>query len=81
MPVFTFRKQFFTRPHLWLITLIGVIAPRRWRADWRKKVERLVAGREFSTADLQSAAKVAVVSESLWLTRFRGRRVGRRGWR
>jgi predicted permease len=39
----------------------GFIGPRYFETEGI----RLVAGREFSTADLQSAAKVAVVSESM----------------
>jgi hypothetical protein len=27
------------KPHLWLITFIGVIVPRRLRADWRREWE------------------------------------------
>ena len=27
-------KQRLMKPHLWLIKLIGVIVPRRLRADW-----------------------------------------------
>ena len=27
------------KPHLWLIRLIGVIVPRRLRADWRQEWE------------------------------------------
>jgi len=34
------RSQFAVRPHLWLIALVGVIVPRRLRADWRQEWER-----------------------------------------
>ncbi len=30
---------FRTKPHLWLIALIGVIVPRHLRADWRQAWE------------------------------------------
>jgi hypothetical protein len=31
------------KPHLWLIAFIGVIVPRRLRADWATKVDPMVA--------------------------------------
>src|SRR5262245_807173 len=34
------------RPHLWLIRLIGVIVPRRLRADWRQEWEAELRHRE-----------------------------------
>ncbi len=51
MRVFSLRKQFFTRPHLWLITVIGVIVPRRLRADWRQEWEAELRHRERLLAD------------------------------
>ncbi len=51
MPVFSLRKQFFTRPHLWLITVIGVIVPRRLRADWRQEWEAELRYRERLLAE------------------------------
>ncbi len=36
----------FSRLHLWLITLIGVIVPRRLRADWRQEWEAELHYRE-----------------------------------
>ena len=51
MPVFSLRKQFFTRPHLWLITVIGVIVPRRLRADWRQEWEAELRHRERLLAE------------------------------
>jgi predicted permease len=35
-----------SRPHLWLIVLIGVIVPRRLRADWRQEWEAELRYRE-----------------------------------
>jgi len=39
------------RPHLWLIHFIGVIVPRRLRADWRQEWESELRCREFMLAD------------------------------
>jgi len=44
---YTFRA----RPHLWLIRLIGVIVPRRLRADWRQEWEAELRHREQLLAD------------------------------
>jgi putative ABC transport system permease protein len=46
MQDFSLRKQFGTRPHLWLIAMIGVIVPRRLRADWRQEWEAELRYRE-----------------------------------
>ena len=40
------RKYGLTRPHLWLIRVIGVIVPRRLRADWRQEWEAELCNRE-----------------------------------
>src|SRR5438105_12169967 len=34
------------KPHLWVIALVGVIVPRRWRADWRQEWEAELRYRE-----------------------------------
>jgi putative ABC transport system permease protein len=39
------------RPHLWLIRLIGVIVPRRLRADWRQEWESELRNREMLLAE------------------------------
>ena len=39
------------RPHLWLIRLIGVIVPRRLRADWRQEWEAELNHREAMLAE------------------------------
>ena len=39
------------RPHLWLIRLIGVIVPRRLRADWRQEWEAELRYRERLLAE------------------------------
>src|SRR5215470_15639348 len=44
------RKSLW-RPHLWLISMIGVIVPRRLRADWRREWEAELRYREQLLAD------------------------------
>jgi putative ABC transport system permease protein len=39
------------KPHLWLIKLIGVLVPRRLRADWRQEWEAELRHRESLLAD------------------------------
>ncbi|HKQ91013.1 MAG TPA: ABC transporter permease [Blastocatellia bacterium] len=51
MPAHDHRKEFFSRPHLWLIALAGVIVPRRLRADWRQEWEAELRYRETLLAD------------------------------
>ncbi|HKF56466.1 MAG TPA: ABC transporter permease, partial [Blastocatellia bacterium] len=46
MSLLTRCKQFFARPHLSLIALLGVIVPRRLRADWRHEWEAELQYRE-----------------------------------
>src|SRR5215475_9781951 len=45
------RKYGLTRPHLWLIRVIGVIVPRRLRADWRQEWEAELRSREALLAE------------------------------
>ena len=40
-----------SKPHLWLIRLVGVIVPRRLRADWRQEWEAELRHREGMLAD------------------------------
>ena len=40
------RKRFLKRPHLALISLLGVIVPRRLRADWRQEWQAELRHRE-----------------------------------
>jgi hypothetical protein len=49
--IFSLRKQFLTRPHLWLIAVIGVIVPQRLRADWRQEREAELRHRERLLAE------------------------------
>ncbi len=51
MPTFSARKRFGGRPHLWLIAMIGVIVPRRLRADWRQEWEAELRYRERLLAE------------------------------
>jgi putative ABC transport system permease protein len=44
-------KRLFNRPHLQLIALVGVIVPRRLRADWRQEWEAELRHREAMLAD------------------------------
>ncbi len=44
-------KQRLGKPHLWLISLIGVIVPRRLRADWRQEWEAELRYREELLAE------------------------------
>jgi putative ABC transport system permease protein len=39
------------KPHLWLIKFIGIIVPRRFRADWRQEWEAELRYRETLLAD------------------------------
>ena len=71
----------FSRPHLRLIALIGLIVPRRVRADWRREWETELRYRELLLADwdrLDWRHKLDLVRRStsafwdaLWLQRNR----------
>jgi predicted permease len=45
------NKERFSKPHLWIIHMIGVIVPRRLRADWRQEWEAELRYREELLAD------------------------------
>src|SRR5262249_39702729 len=49
--MFKRRKDGLTKPHLWLIRVIGVIVPRRLRADWRQEWEAELRYREELLAE------------------------------
>ncbi len=51
MPDHDHRKELFSRPHLWLIKFIGLIVPRRLRADWRQEWEAELRYRELLLAE------------------------------
>ena len=44
-------KAFFSKPHLGLIAIVGVIVPRRLRMDWREEWESELRSRERLLAD------------------------------
>src|SRR5215813_3526637 len=61
-------RKALARPWLWLITLIGVIVPRRLRADWRQEWEAELRYRETLLAQwdkLGWRAKLALLWHSL----------------
>src|SRR5262245_44794508 len=49
--MFNSNRNRDVRPHLWLIRLIGVIVPRRLRADWRQEWEAELRHRERLLAE------------------------------
>src|SRR6185503_13150834 len=49
--MFERRKQSSLPLHLWLIRLIGVIVPRRLRADWKQEWEAELRYREALLAE------------------------------
>src|SRR5262245_64485972 len=49
--MFKRRKDVLTKPHLWLIRVIGVVVPRRLRACWRQEWEAELRYREESLAE------------------------------
>src|SRR6185436_7022745 len=44
-------KRLLTKPHIRLIALVGVIVPRRLRADWRREWESELSHREALLAE------------------------------
>ena len=51
MTALTSLRRVFSRPHLGLIALVGVIVPKRLRADWREEWEAELRIREQRLAD------------------------------
>src|SRR5262245_13269585 len=49
--MFERNKEGLTKSHLWLIRVIGVIVPRRLRADWRLEWEAELRSREMLLAE------------------------------
>jgi predicted permease len=74
-------RTLISRPHLWLIAIVGAIVPRRLRADWREEWEAELDCRERRLADwdrLDSRRKrdllrrsTSAVWDALWLQRQR----------
>src|SRR5262245_54253955 len=63
-----FEERTQMKPHLWLIGFIGVIVPRRLRADWRQEWEAELHYRETLLAEwdrLDWSAKLALLWHSL----------------
>jgi hypothetical protein len=48
MPGVDRTKKLLIRPHRWLINFIGVIVPRRLRADWKQGWQGELQHREAS---------------------------------
>ena len=69
------------KPHLWLVTALGVIVPRRLRADWRQEWEAELIKRELMLSEwdrLNFKTKLALIARSLgafwdalWLQQLR----------
>src|SRR5262245_15834024 len=61
-------EKFRSKPHLWLIRALGVIVPRRLRADWRQEWKAELRYRETLLAEwekLDRSAKLALLWHSL----------------
>src|SRR5215813_12823777 len=77
MPLFSRCKRLFTKPHLRLIALVGVIVPRRLRAGWQQEWQAELRHREALLAKwdrLDWSAKLNLLRRSasafwdaLWL--------------
>jgi putative ABC transport system permease protein len=66
--MFELSKNRLAKPHLWLIAFIGVIVPRRLRADWRQEWEAELQYRETQLTQwerLDRRAKLALLWHSL----------------
>src|SRR6185436_20623484 len=67
--------------HLWLITFIGVIVPRRLRADWRQEWEAELRCREMMLAEWDKLTwrskldllrrSLGALRDALWLQQLR----------
>ncbi|MGH9854961.1 MAG: hypothetical protein ACREBD_34450, partial [Blastocatellia bacterium] len=76
-----YHPKRYLMAHLWLIRLIGVIVPRRLRADWRQEWEAELRHREAMLAEwdkLDWGAKLDMLRRSLgafwdalWLQQLR----------
>src|SRR6266576_7270100 len=74
-------QGFRTTPHLWLIRIIGVIVPRRLRADWRQEWEAELQYRELLLADWEKLnwrhkldllrRSVGAFWDAVWLQTYR----------
>ncbi|MFL6273807.1 MAG: ABC transporter permease [Blastocatellia bacterium] len=74
-------KRLFVKPHLRLIALVGLIVPRRLRADWRQEWQAELQYRELLLADWQRLdwrtklhllrLSLAAFWDALWLQPYR----------
>src|SRR5262245_21201408 len=68
MPIPGPKRRDCLGPHLWLIGFIGVIVPRRLRADWRQEWEAELRSREALLAEwdrLNWKTKLGLLRRSL----------------
>jgi hypothetical protein len=63
-PIADCRRGEFLKPHLWLIQFIGVIVPRRLRADWRQEWEAELRYREALLASDDGVASRVIQMRS-----------------
>ena len=71
----------FSKPHLFLILIVGVIVPRRLRADWRHEWEAELSHREAMLADWDkldwrnrldlSVRSTSAFWDALWMQTYR----------
>ena len=62
------RSKNILKPHLWLVRVIGVIVPRRLRADWKQEWQAELQYRELMLADWDKliwSAKLDLLRRSL----------------
>jgi len=62
VPLPSLIKRLLTKPHLRLIALVGVIVPRRLRADWRREWEAELRHREAMLAEWDRLLRHEVAS-------------------
>src|SRR5215475_345918 len=68
MPKSVYTEKRWRRPYFWLIKFIGVVVPRRLRADWRQEWEAELRYRESLLAEwdkLDWRNKLALLGHSL----------------
>src|SRR5262245_43168311 len=68
MSLFEHGKPWLGRSHLWVIALLGLIVPRRLRADWREEWETELRHREMLLEEwdrLNWSSKFDLISRSM----------------
>ncbi len=68
------------RPHLWLIAFIGLIVPRRLRADWRQEWEAELRHRERLLAEWEGLDGNAMHRQDSQAHIFSKRLFNKRAW-